>query len=270
MSKKQKKGKPRGWLVAPAQINTWLADAAVQLAKGDYERVLTTCRRILSYIPAKAVQRVDALRLLGNAHAMLKHFEESFQVLSEAVALAPNESDLWYNRGLSARFTSRTAQSLMDLERAVNLEGTGELAARFNEEVAFARRIAESERAKRGPNFTQEQVAEQQELFQHALNVMAEGRWEEAEDELRRVIAMADVLPQPWGNLGLTLIMQRRFDEAEAALRRALEIDPKYAIARSNLLDLGQIRETGQLPQVAISHPFERAHVWQTIHLAKG
>jgi Flp pilus assembly protein TadD len=113
-------------------------------------------------------------------------------------------------------------------------------------------------------------MAEQQELFQHALSIMAEGRWGEAEAELRRVIAMADVLPQPWGNLGLTLIMQHRFDEAEAALRRALEIDPKYAIARSNLMDLGQIRETGQLPQVAISHPFERVHVQQTIHFAKG
>ncbi len=31
---------------------------------------------------------------------------------------------------------------------------------------------------------------------------------------------MGDCLPQPWGNLGICLMMQERYDEAEAALKR--------------------------------------------------
>jgi len=270
MRRKQKKHKPRGWLTAPTQVDGWLTDAGIQLARGDFERAIATCRRILSHLPAHAAQRVDALRYLGNALAMLRRFEESYQVLSEAVSIAPNESDLWYNRGLAARFTSRTAQSVFDLERAATLEGSGELEAKFRQELALARRLAGSELALRGLGFTMAQLAEQQDLYQRALSDMAQGTWGEAERKLRQVIALADVLPQPWGNLGLALMMQRRFDEAEAALRRALEVDPHYGIARSNLADLGRIRETGQLPQMALTSPFDNVRVSQTIHFTQG
>ena len=270
MAKKQKKPKPRGWIVSPSQVDRWLSDATLHLAKGDYERVIVIGQRILSYTPGNAPQRVDALRCLANAHAMLKHFEESYEILSEAVQVAPDESDLWYNLGLSARFTSRTAESVFALERAVALEAGGELSDQFTKELAFARRIAESERASRGRHFTLEQLRQQQNLFQHAMNLMGEGLWEQAEREFREVIAMGDVLPQPQGNLGLVLMLQRRFDEAEAALRRALEIDPNYALARSNLASLPGIRESGELPQVAITSPFHDVRVSQTLHFTGG
>ena len=82
-------------------------------------------------------------------------------------------------------------------------------------------------RALRGPHFTFDQLIAQEELFQQAVQMMAQHRWAEAEPIFRQSIAMGDVLPQPWGNLGICLLMQRQFDAAEAALRRALEIDPE-------------------------------------------
>ena len=63
------------------------------------------------------------------------------------------------------------------------------------------------------------------------------------------------MLPQPWGNLGICLLMQRRFDDAEAALRRALEIDSDYTIARQNLAALPTIRASGKLPAMRIIPP---------------
>ena len=220
MSKKQKQRKPHGWLIAPSQIEAWLDDAGRQAARGDHERAIATCRRILAYTPANAPQRVDALGYLGGAYMMLRRFDEAYAAFSEAVRLAPDESDLWYNLGLAARFTSRTAESVLDLERAAALEGNGELAAPINEELVLARSFVKTELKDRGPEFTLERLAEQQDLFQRATNLMETGQWAEAEEGMRRVIAMADVLPQPWGNLGLALLMQRRFDEAEAALRQ--------------------------------------------------
>jgi Tfp pilus assembly protein PilF len=86
---------------------------------------------------------------------------------------------------------------------------------------------------------------------------MAQQRWAEAEPLLRQSIALGDVLPQPWGNLGLCLLMPRQFDAAEVALRRALEIDPSYTIARQNLAGLPAIRATGKLPAMRINKAFE-------------
>ena len=51
--------------------------------------------------------------------------------------------------------------------------------------------------------------------------------------------------------------MQRQFDAAEAALRRALEIDPGYTIARQNLAGLPKIRATGQLPTMRLNTSFD-------------
>ena len=50
--------------------------------------------------------------------------------------------------------------------------------------------------------------------------------------------------------------MQRQFDPAEAALRRALEIDPDYTIARQNLAGLPAIRATGKLPAMRMNKAF--------------
>jgi hypothetical protein len=40
-------------------------------------------------------------------------------------------------------------------------------------------------------------------------------------------------------------MMQERYDEAEAALKRSLEIDPKYTLAKSNFAALPDFRRTG-------------------------
>jgi Flp pilus assembly protein TadD len=79
---------------------------------------------------------------------------------------------------------------------------------------------------------------------------------------------MADCLPQPWGNLGGCLIMQERYDEAEAALRRALEVDPAYELARQNLALMPEIRETGA-PDMQITHPFVGKKIKQSITFVK-
>jgi Flp pilus assembly protein TadD len=87
-----------------------------------------------------------------------------------------------------------------------------------------------------------------QDLFHESMARMSAGQWLEAEKPLRACIAMSDCLPQPNGNLGICLMMQDRYDEAEAAFRQALKIDPKYDRARQNLKLLADVRQTGQKP----------------------
>jgi len=249
---------PKGWLVGKQQIDDMLAKATSQLVAQDYDHAVKTCRNILKYIPKKDKVCAETLGLMGMAYALQKKFEESYQTLSEAVRINPDDSYLLFNRGLSARFTSRTGQSLRDFEQVAVMKQDSVVSEKLEEALGFARKIALSEMRLRGKNFTLEQLIEQQELFQHGNNLSGQGKWEEAELAFRQSIAMGDCLPQPWGNLGISLVMQNRFDEAEDAYRHALKIDPGYKNAKANLKSLSYWREhPDEKPEYKITTPFQ-------------
>src|SRR5229473_8687921 len=121
----------------------------------------------------------------------------------------------------------------------------------------------------RGPNFTLDQLIEQEDHFQNGLQLMEAGQWQEAEQAFQASIDMGDCLPQPWGNLGISLMMQERYDEAEAALKRALDMDPRYTLAKENLAALPKIRRTGLPPIVDIRDPFKSSKLKQSITFLK-
>jgi lipoprotein NlpI len=256
MPKSQKK--PKGWLVGKQQVDDLLEKVASQLAAQDYEGAVRTCKRILQYVSRKDKVRAETLGMMGMAYAIQKKFEESYQALSEAVQIDPEDSYLLFNRGLSARFTSRTGQSLRDFEQVRLMKKDAMVAERLEKELEFARKIAFSEMKLRGKDFSLDQLIEQQELFQHGNQLSNQGKWLEAEACFRRSIQMGDCLPQPWGNLGICLLMQNRFDEAEDAFRRALELDPDYEQAKLNFENLDYWREhPDEKPLFTISSPFQ-------------
>jgi len=121
----------------------------------------------------------------------------------------------------------------------------------------------------RGPDFTLDQLIEQEDLYQRGVDMMVQGEWEEAERFFKQSIEMGDCLPQPWGNLGNCLMMQERYDEAEAALRRALVIDPRYKIAKNNLAMLPQTRRTGPPKEIGISDPFKNAKLNHSVNFIR-
>ena len=268
MSKTQ--SQPKGWLVGRQQVEDWLAKATDQVAAGDYDGAVQTCMRVLRYIPKKDKVRAETLGILGMTYALQKKFEESYQVLSEAVRIDPDDSYLLFNRGLSARFTSRAGQSLHDFDNVKRMKMDAEIARRIDSELQVARKVAFSEMKMRGKGFTLEQLIEQQELFQLGNRLSGEGKWQEAETAFRRSIAMGDCLPQPWGNLGICLLMQNRFDEAEEANRHALKIDPNYQNAKINLdgLDYWCSHPEEKL-QFQITSPFQDIKTSLTLYKEK-
>lgn len=253
-----KQGTPKGWLVGKGQIDDWLSLASAQLARQEYDQAVRTCKRILQYLPKTEKVRAEVLGMIGMAYALQKKFEESYQILSEAVQLDPDDSSLLFNRGLSSRFTSRTGRSLQDFEKVALMKMDRQIAERIQEELELARKMVLSEMRLRGPDFTLEQLIAQQDLFQQGNQLSGAGKWQESEAAFRQSIAMGDCLPQPWGNLGTCLMMQDRFDEAESAYKRALEIDPGYALAKQNLEGLAHWREhPEEKPIYQITSPFK-------------
>jgi len=266
MSRKSKQSKhKRKFTASPSQADKYFDLVGHQIFQGDYAEAVANCERLLNYLPKHAKLRVEVLDQLGTAQGMLQNFPQSYAAYTEALSLDPNNAELWFNRGMASRFTSRFGRSLSDYERANELNIRPELAEKLEKELKFARELAEKSLKLRGPDFTLEQLIEQEDLFQEGLECMEAGEWEEAEQAFQASITMGDCLPQPWGNLGISLIMQERYDEAEAALKRALVIDPGYTFAKTNLAGLPEIRRKGPPQRVDISDPFKSTKLKQSI-----
>ena len=266
MSRKSKQSKhKKNFTVSLSQVDKWLDLIGHQIFQGNYAEAVSDCERLLNYLPKHARQRVDVLDQLGTAQGMLQNFAQSYAAYTEALSLDPNNAELWFNRGMASRFTSRFGRSFRDYERAKELNIRPELAKKLEGELNFARKMAGESQKLRGPNFTLDQLIEQEDHFQNGLQLMEAGQWQEAEQAFQASIDMGDCLPQPWGNLGISLIMQERYDEAEAALKRALIIDPHYTLAKKNLAALPTIRRTGPPAIIDIKDPFRDSKLKQSI-----
>ena len=69
---------------------------------------------------------------------------------------------------------------------------------------------------------------------------MNTGELRGAEELFRRAVTLAPDSYEAYNGLGIALGRQGRNDEAEAAFRRAFEIDPSLDAARDNLHALGK------------------------------
>ena len=250
MSKKSRRAKQRHQTLAqpPSRIvEQQISHANHQILQGDFTGTIETCKPLLSHLPRRSAQRVEVLALLGLAHGMLQHYQESYNIFSEAVTIDPTSAQLWYNRGLASRYTTRLGQAVRDFERAVELSrnDTGELARKFAAELQSSRKQLQEAMQEHKVPITLDEYIQQEERFMQAMNLMRNSRWKEAELAFRQIIEIGGTLPQYWGNLGTALVMQARYEEAEAALKHALEIDPEYAIARDNLEKLPDIQRVG-------------------------
>lgn len=236
-----------------------------QIFQSNYEEAVAIGRWLLNELSLRPSQRADVLEQFGIALAMLQEFPESYEAFTEALTINSNSAELWLNRGMASRYTSRFGRSLRDYERAKELNTIPDLSKRIDSEIKFATKMVKQSLKLRGPGFTLDQLIEQEDLFQRGLQTMQAGQWSEAEQAFRASIAMGDCLPQPWGNLGLCLLMQERYDETEEALKRALVIEPTYAIAKNNLRALPEFRRNGPPNMFGISEPFKDAKLKQSI-----
>ena len=157
---------------------------------------------------------------------------------------------------MSCVHTLRLGRALRALEQCVGLRSDDRLRRMARKELVSVRSMVEVELSIRAEGFTVEQLIEQEDAFQEGVAAMEAERWSKAADSFRRVIDMADVLPQPWGNLGMCLLMMGRLEEGEAALRRALEIEPGYEYAQYNLTTLEKLRREGGTPDSMMIPPF--------------
>ena len=108
MARKSKRSKHKKKVTtSSSQFDKWFDLVGHQIFQGDYLEAVANCERLLNYLPPRAPQRVDVLAQMGTAQGMLQNFPQSYEAFTEALALQPNNAELWLNRSMVCRFTMR-------------------------------------------------------------------------------------------------------------------------------------------------------------------
>ena len=252
--------------LSPAQLNGLLNQGRRLLISSEHERAISILERALPHLPRNR-QRAEALSDLGMAYGILKRDKDSYRVLLEATQIAPDDVHIWHNFGQTCRGAGRLVQSLRAYERSAALNRDHRLAPKIAGEVALARQLVETELSVRPPGFTVDDLLSQENLFLAGVEEMVARQWNRAVGLFQQALALADTIPQLWGNLGICLLNLEQYDEAEAALRRALECDPDYDLARQNLVVLAEMRRSGGRPIVALRDPLASRPAPQIFYL---
>ena len=259
-SLKQRQQGPSASYHIQARLVDRLQYAEQQMRGGDFAGCIRTCEPLLNSLPKRSEMRLTVLGLIGLAQGMVQQYRESYEILSEALSLDPTRAEFWHNHGLAAYHLGRIAETVRDFERAVELTKNekSEMARRFASQLRESRQELQEAMQLHGATITLEQFAEREERFAQAVRLMKQEKWPEAEQLFRQLTETGARFAPYWGNLGVCLMVQRRYDEAEAALKQSLAINPDYPIARDNLKRLPAVRRSKEPVEI------------RTINLAQG
>jgi tetratricopeptide (TPR) repeat protein len=258
MSKKSRRNKQTGLThnVRPFKqprthlnLSDQVEHARQQMVIGDFSGAISTCTSLLVALPERRSSvRVELLMMQGLAHGMLEHYQQSYDIFGEAIDLDPDVAELWFNRGLSCTYMSRPAEAVQDFERALELipDKTSTMAHKFAAQLREGQRELQEVALSCGEDVTIAQYTQREQCFTRALGLVRQERWAEAEQLFRQLTATGARVPSYWGNLGVCLMMQSRYTEAEEVLKQSLAIDPDYEVARDNLQKLSLARRSNQ------------------------
>lgn len=139
---------------------------------------------------------------IGAAHAanINRQFDTAIGLCRQALKVAPNLPEAWYNLAIAQRGLGRKAEALESLKKTATL--------------------------------TRDSADAQNSV---GLEFLELGAYPEAKRYFERAIALAPGYAFPHSNLGKLLERQKRYREAEASFRTAIRLAPDLAPAYANL-----------------------------------
>lgn len=184
-------------------LQTQIEEARAASEGGDYPRALALVDQLVARWP----QEVRGRTLRAEVLLKADQAEEAFQEARQATRLDPQSESAHTLLGLAAWRSARLTLAQQSLERAIVLSG-----GKAGLMVDYAWFLA----SERGPRL--------------------------AEEAALRAVAVAENSSTAWAALGLAQFRFHRCQEAEASLKRALELDPNDPYAQSVMVKLLQER----------------------------
>lgn len=171
-------------------------------------------------------------------------FDRAYDLQHEAIELNPTQCEYWYNLGLTCIYRLHPVEAEAAWRKCLELNPDADIErkALAGLEViakAYATRLAGN------PALSVDAIRKQEPVFRGGVAALRRQDFDVAAALFRQSLDLDAGHHQSWGNLGCSLIGLQRVDEAEAALRKALELAPDYQFARDNLLALQSLRRGG-------------------------
>jgi tetratricopeptide (TPR) repeat protein len=192
-------------------------------------------RRRLERFVAANPDHAEGRSALGVCLLELDELDAAIAHLQAAARLEPDEALHRWNLAAAAKQAERMGGAYLALREYNTLRDEGDGAAERQKEAksfirAYERMLRESH-----PGVPLSDVLRGEELFARAYAALTEGRPEDAQRGFEEVLELVPRHYPSWGNLGAAYLALEKREDAIRCLRRALELNPDYALARQNL-----------------------------------
>jgi tetratricopeptide (TPR) repeat protein len=192
-------------------------------------------RRRLERFVAGNPDHAEGQSALGVCLLELDDLEAAIEHLQAAARLEPDEALHRWNLAAAAKQAERMGGAYLALREYLTLHDEGDGAAERQKEAksfirAYERMLRESH-----PGVPLSDVLRGEELFARAYAALSEGRPEDAQRGFEEVLELVPRHYPSWGNLGAAYLALEKREDAIRCLRRALELNPDYTVARQNL-----------------------------------
>lgn len=244
-----------------------IARAAHAFQRGDYPVVERECGSVLARHPDNG----DAMHLFGLARRAQGDTNQALEYLARSLQLEPGRGEFYVNYSNLLRDLGRLNEAEVSLRRALSIEPGSRRArlalARLLTDAGIslaaidearpllernaddAEALAVTAAAQSGAEQLEEAAANFERVIairpdypvarhNYAALLCKQGRAEEALLELDEAERLGASGPSVLYNRGSALVMLSRFDEADAALRRALELSPEDVASHELLAKL--------------------------------
>jgi tetratricopeptide (TPR) repeat protein len=158
------------------------------------------------------------------------------------MALEPQQALHRWNLASATKQADRMGGCYLSLRDYLSLPDDSEGAADRRAEARSFVRAYERMLRETHQGIPLNDVLRGEELFARAYAALSEGRAADAQRGFEEVLALVPRHYPSWGNLGAAYLAMEQRDEALRCLKRALELNPDYAVARQNLALIEELR----------------------------
>lgn len=218
----------------PTDTQTYLHLGQAHQRQEEFDQARWCYENALKLAPASW----SALYGLAQLHWQAQEYEQALELYRRAAALQPDQALLQYDLGLALLQEGHFEEASIALRRALQGDLSAEQRAQAREHLIH---LGET-------RFREEIKADL--TCRRCADWIAEGRFREALEELQRVVRELPQHASAWYSLGLAYQGLHRLEDAAAALRQVLVMEPDQADAYSDLslvlLQLGEAEKAYQ------------------------